>query len=153
MIGLFLRAERDVQSARTRRPCAHPIFYREEISPAPENPSICYSILHHTPPKNRQQVRLTRLGGNLGSGTLSTLLALDARLALGGAGSVLGLVGLLLALSSGLLLLGVLDGGLASGGTGLGALASSLLDHVKGSTDDSTLALDDTAGTLLSDFL
>jgi hypothetical protein len=42
---------------------------------------------------------------------------------------------------------------LASGGTGLGALASSFLDHVKGSTDDSTLRLDDTAGTLLGDFL
>ena len=96
---------------------------------------------------------LTGLGGNLGSGALGTLLALDTALAGRGAGSGLGLLSLLLALGSGLLLLGVLDGLLASGGTGLGALASSFLDHVKGSTDDSTLGLDDTAGTLLGDFL
>jgi hypothetical protein len=70
-----------------------------------------------------------------------------------GAGGVLSLLGLLLALSSGLLLLGVLDGLLAGGGTSLGALASSLLDHIERSTDDGTLGLDDTASTLLGDFL
>lgn len=78
---------------------------------------------------------------------------MNTGLAGSGAGSGLGLLSLLLALRSGLLLLGVLDGLLASGGTSLGALASSLLDHIKGSTDDSTLGLDDTAGTLLGDFL
>lgn len=85
---------------------------------------------------------------------LSTLLALDALTStLGGAGGVLGLVSLLLALGSGLLLLALLDGLLAGGGTGLGALGAALLDNVEGSTDNGTLGLHDTAGTLLGDFL
>lgn len=103
---------------------------------------------------NRQTFNhLSGLGLDLDRSTLGTLLALDTGLAGRGAGSGLGLLGLLLALGSSLLILGVLDGLLASGGTGLGALGSSFLDHVKGSTDDSTLGLDDTATTLLGDFL
>ena len=84
---------------------------------------------------------------------LSTLLALDALTStLGGVGGVLGL-SLLLALGSGLLLLALLDGLLAGGGTGLGALGAALLDNVEGSTDNGTLGLHDTAGTLLGNFL
>ena len=85
---------------------------------------------------------------------LSTLLALDALTStLGGVGGVLGLVSLLLALGSGLLLLALLDGLLAGGGTGLGALGAALLDNVEGGTDNGTLGLHDTAGTLLGNFL
>lgn len=86
---------------------------------------------------------------------LSTLLALDALTSttLGGGGGVLGLLSLLLALGSGLLLLALLDGLLAGGGTGLGALGAALLDNVEGSTDNGTLGLHDTAGTLLGNFL
>jgi hypothetical protein len=97
---------------------------------------------------------LTRLGGNLGGSTLCTLLALNTLgLALGGAGSGLGLLSFLAALRSGLLVLGVLDSLLAGGGTSFRALASSLLDHIKGSTDNGTLGLDNTASALLRDFL
>lgn len=112
------------------------------------------SVINLSNPNIRQNFQhLSGLGLDLDRSTLGTLLALDTALAGGGAGSRLGLLSLLLALGSGLLLLGVLDGLLASGGTGLGALASSFLDHVKGSTDDGTLGLDDTASTLLGDFL
>ena len=69
------------------------------------------------------------------------------------AGGGLGLLGLLGAGGSGLLLLGLLDGLLASGLTGLGALGAALLDHVEGGTNDGTLGLDNTAGTLLGNFL
>lgn len=72
---------------------------------------------------------------------------------LGGTGGGLGLVSLLSALGSGLLLLGLLDGVLASGGTGLGALVAALLDHIERGTDDGTLGLNDTARALLSNFL
>lgn len=94
---------------------------------------------------------LAGLGGNLGGRALGTLLALDA---LGGTlGGALGLLGLLLALGGALLLLGLLDGLLAGGLTGLGALGAALLDHVEGGTDDGTLVLHNTAGTLLGNFL
>jgi hypothetical protein len=97
---------------------------------------------------------LTRLGSDFGSGTLSTLLALDALTStLSSTGGGLGLVSLLLGLGGCLLLLGVLDGLLASGGTGLGALGAALLDNVEGGTDDGTLVLDDTASALLGNFL
>ena len=97
---------------------------------------------------------LTRLAGSLGSRALSTLLALDTlSSALGGRGGVLGLLGLLAALGGGLLLLGFLDGLLAGGGTGLRTHGTALLDDVEGGTDDSTLVLYNTAGTLLGDFL
>ena len=105
-------------------------------------------------PSHTVFIPLARLSGDLGGGTLSTLLALDALTStLGSSGGVLSLVGLLLALGGGLLLLGLLDGLLAGGGTGLGALGAALLDNVEGSTDDGTLVLDGTAGTLLGDFL
>lgn len=97
--------------------------------------------------------RLTRLGLDLNGGTLSTLFALDAALAGRGTGSVLGLFGLLLALRGGLLVLGILNSLLASSGTSFRALASSLLDHIERGTDNSTLGLDNTASTLLGDFL
>jgi len=108
---------------------------------------------HHSH-QDRHPVPLTRPGGDLGSSTLDLLLALDAlSLALGSHGGVLGLLSLLLALGSGLLLLGLLNGGGTGSGTGLGAHATALLDHIEGGTDDGTLGLDDTAGTLLSNFL
>lgn len=148
----YLRA---VRESRPQETIAHtPIycinFVKETQIPAPEASRIpSYSPAQAKP----LLFRLTRLGGNLGGRALSTLLALDA---LGGTlagGSVLGLLGLLSLLGSGLLLLGVLDGLLASSSTGLRALVAALLDHVEGSTNDSTLGLDGTAGTLLSDFL
>ena len=95
---------------------------------------------------------LAGLGGDLGGRALSTLLALDAlgtTLSSGG----LGLLGLLGGGGSSLLLLGLLDGLLAGGLTGLGALGAALLDHVEGSTNDGTLVLDNTAGALLGDLL
>lgn len=98
-------------------------------------------------------IRLTRLGSDLGGRALSTLLALDALSGLGTGGSGLGLLSTLAALVGGLLLLGVLDSLLAGGGTGLGALGAALLDHVEGGTNDGTLALHDTAGALLGNFL
>lgn len=91
---------------------------RKSVTPSP---LILFGFFH-----------LTRLGLDLGSRTLGTHLALNTLgLALGSAGSVLGLLGLLATLRSGLLLFGVLDGFLAGGGTGLRALASSLLDHIE----------------------
>lgn len=97
---------------------------------------------------------LARLGSDLGGRALGALLALDATsTTLGGGGSGLGLVGLLGGSGGGLLLLGLLDGLLAGGLTGLRALRAALLDHIKGGTDDGTLGLHDTAGTLLGNLL
>lgn len=97
-------------------------------------------------------IPLTGLGGDLGSRALGTHLALDsAGLATGG--SELGLLGLLLLLGLALLLLGVLNVGLAGGEAGLGAHAAALLDHIEGGSDDATLGLHDTASALLRNFL
>lgn len=97
---------------------------------------------------------LTALCGDLHVRSLGTLLALESlSLTLGGTSSVLGLLGLLLTLSSGPLLLSFLDGGGAGGATGLGALCSTLLDHVERGTDDGTLVLDGAASALLGDLL
>jgi hypothetical protein len=112
------------------------------------------AIVHSTPIDFTATVHLTRLGADLGRSTLGTLLALNTLgLTLGGVGSGLGLLSLLAALGSGLLLFGVLDGLLAGGSTSLGAHASSLLDHIEGGTDNGTLGLDNTASTLLGNFL
>lgn len=91
--------------------------------------------------------------GDLGGGTLGTLLADLGALALGGRGGELGLVGLLGGSGSSLLLLALLDGLGAGGGTSLGALRALLLDHIEGSTDDGTLGLDGAAGSLLGNLL
>ena len=125
-----------------------------DSTPAPVPASSVIS----QPSKNKISIsiqlllNLAGLGGDLGGGALSTLLALDA-LGTTLGGSSLGLLGLLAALGGSLLLLGVLDGLLAGGLTGLGALGAALLDHVEGGTDDGTLVLHNTAGTLLSDLL
>lgn len=95
---------------------------------------------------------LAGVGGNFGGSAPSTLLALDT-LASALGGGALGLLSLLLALGGGLLLLSILDGLLASGLTGLGAHGAALLDHIEGGTDDGTLVLHNTAGTLLGNFL
>lgn len=97
---------------------------------------------------------LTALCGNLLRCTLSTLLALDAGgLTASGASCALGLLHLLLALSGSLLLLALLDGGLAGGGTGLWALRPAFLDHIERGTDDGTLVLNGAASALLGDLL
>lgn len=70
-----------------------------------------------------------------------------------GLGRRLGLLQLLLALGVALLLLARRDGGLARGGTGLGALGAALFDDVEGGADDATLLLDCAAGALLGYFL
>lgn len=126
--------------------------------PAPVTSQIpsmkCLPSAPPNPKPDRYIFSLTRLGSDLGGGTLGALLALDALSStLASRGGGLSLVGLLLALGSSLLLLGVLDGLLAGSGTGLGALRTALLDHVEGGTDDAALVLDGTAGTLLSNFL
>jgi hypothetical protein len=122
----------------------------------PESPSHVQEDLEtiiHTlfPPTSS----LTGLGSNLDRRTLSTLLAGDATtsLALGGRGGELGLLSLLGSSGGLLLVLALLDGGEAGGGTGLGAHRATLLDHIEGSTNDSTLGLDGAAGALLGDFL
>lgn len=97
---------------------------------------------------------LAARGLGLGGSALGALLALDALgLATGTGGGGLGLLSLLLAVAGGLLVLGVLDGLLAGGGAGLGALVAALLDHIERGTDDGALVLDGTAGTLLGNLL
>jgi hypothetical protein len=68
-------------------------------------------------------------------------------------GGGLGLLSLLHALGGSALLLALLDGGLAGSRAGLGALCATLLDHVKGSTNDGTLGLDLTATAGLGSLL
>lgn len=95
---------------------------------------------------------LTSASLDLRRSTLGTLLGhLDTTTASGG--RVLGLLGLLLALSLGLLLLAGLDGLLAGGGAGSRGGGALGLDHIEGSTDDSTLGLDGAACALLGDLL
>jgi hypothetical protein len=58
----------------------------------------------------------------------------------------------------GLLLLGAellcgIDGGPTLGSSDFRSLASALLDHVEGCSDDTSLGLDGTTGALLGDFL
>jgi hypothetical protein len=74
-------------------------------------------------------------------------------LTLCGSGGRLGLLGLLLGLSGGLLLLALLDGGSAGCGSGFGSLGTALLDHIEGGTNDGTLVLDGAASALLGNFL
>jgi len=97
--------------------------------------------------------RLSRLGGNLGWGTLGLHLRDFGSLTLCCLGSTLGLLGLPLALSGGLLLLAFLDSSLSGGGSGFWSHGSSLLDDVEGCTNDGSLVLDRSAGSLLGDFL
>lgn len=94
---------------------------------------------------------LTGPGLDLGGGALGALLRLDLTASTGS--GVLGLVGLLQRLGSGLLVLALLDGGSAGSGAGLGALGAALLDDVERGTDDGTLVLDCAAGALLGDLL
>ena len=100
------------------------------------------------------QSSLTRFGANFWHSSFNTLLALNALdLALGSLGSILGLFGLLLIFRSNFLFFSVLDGLLTGSGAGLGAHASSLFNHIKRNTNDSTLRLNDTSSTLLGNFL
>lgn len=115
---------------------------------------------HRTTPscRNRTDLQIVCLSGprlHLGRGTLLLLLAGDATtgLALCGVGGGFGLLGLLLGLGGCLLVLALLDGLLAGGGTGLGPHGAALLDHVERGTDDGALVLDRAAGALLGDFL
>lgn len=52
-----------------------------------------------------------------------------------------------------LLLLALLDGLGAGSGAGLGSDVALLLDHVEGGTDNASLGLDGTAGSLLGNLL
>ena len=105
----------------------------------------------NTSPSER---RLAGPGLDLGGGALGALLGLDlGGLATGTGGGALGLLSLLGRLGSSLLLLALLDGGLAGGGAGFGALGAALLDHVERGTDDGTLLLDGAAGALLGNLL
>jgi hypothetical protein len=78
--------------------------------------------------ERNKETDLARLGSDLGGRALGALLSLDATST-------------------------ILDGLLAGGLTGLRALRAALLDHIKGSTDDGTLSLHNTAGTLLGNLL
>lgn len=107
-----------------------------------------------TPVNDFSILRLLGRLGDLGLRTLGTHLADVADgLALGRNGGVLGLLSLLSSLGGLLLLLVLLDGLRAGGGTGLGAHVTALLDHIEGSTNDGTLGLDVTASALLGDLL
>ena len=138
----------------------HPRFVEEPAGKTHKNHGLPSSQVFSFPPlatPPNQQPRLPRLAGagsGLGRRALGALLA-DAPhgLALGGNGSVLGLLGLLGSLGGGLLLLALLDGLETGGGAGLGALRALLLDHVEGSTNDATLGLDGAASALLGDLL
>jgi len=103
--------------------------------------------------KQNQSCPLTTRSLDLLWRTLSTLFARQSRLSLGSTCSTLCLLCLLCAGGLGTLVLALLDSSCACSGTGLGSLVSSLLDHIEGSTDNSTLRLDSTAGALLSNFL
>jgi len=96
---------------------------------------------------------LTSRGLDLLWRTLSTHLACDSGVSLCSTGSVLRLLSLLCALGSSSLLLALLDSSLTGGGTGFWSLTATLLDHIEGGTDNSTLRLDGTAGSLLGNFL
>lgn len=108
-------------------------------------------VLQRAPSTSR---RLAGSGSNLNLRTLGALLAhVSLGLALGGGGSVLGLLGLLGSLGSGLLLLVLSDGLGAGGRSGLGAHRPALLDDLEGSTNDGSLGLDGTASALLGNLL
>ena len=116
----------------------------------------CMSFPPENPQSNSSQnpTILTGSSSDLLWCTLSTLLALNSSsLSLGTGSSGLSLLGLLCALGGSALVLTLLDCGLAGGGTSLWSLGSSLLDDVEGSTNDGTLGLDGTAGTLLGNLL
>ena len=126
--------------------------YRKRDSESKRTPS------HPEKPARTQtmhaiSIRLTSPCLHLGCGTLGTLLADLGGLASCTGGGLLRLLGLLRGLGGSLLLLALLDGGGAGGGTGLGSLSAALLDYVERGTDDGTLVLDCAAGTLLGDLL
>jgi hypothetical protein len=127
------------------------VFQKQGNDPRPVPESSIISRPPHTNTSIPNQIsNLAGLGGDLGGRALSTLLGDGLSTTLGG---VLGLLGLLLGLVGGLLVLGVLDGLLAGGLTSLGADGAALLDLLKGGTDDGTLVLHNTAGTLLGNLL
>lgn len=108
-------------------------------------------LLHQ--PKTKS-FSLASSGGNLDLSTLGTLLAdVSLGLALASGGSGLGLLGLLGSSSLGLLLLALLDSLGTSGGSGLRAHGTALLDHIERGTNDGTLGLDGSASALLGDLL
>lgn len=84
--------------------------------------------------------------------SLGTLLA-NLSSTLGVLGSELSLLSLLSSGSSLLLLLALLDGLGSGGGTSLGSDGSTLLNHIEGGTDDGSLGLDGSAGSLLGNLL
>jgi hypothetical protein len=85
---------------------------------------------------------------------LGSLLALNAlSLSLCLSRGRLCLLSLLLALCGGLLLLSFFDSGATGSGAGFWSHGSTLLDDVKGCTNDGTLLLDSAAGALLGYFL
>lgn len=93
-------------------------------------------------------------GLDLGGRALGTLLAHDtSSLTLGCLAGALGLLSLLSGLGSSLLLFALLDGLLAGSRARLRAHRSSLLNHIEGSTNDGTLGLDGSAGSLLGSLL
>lgn len=104
--------------------------------------------------KKGKKKHLASSGSNLDRRTLGTLLADVSRgLTLAGGGGSLGLVSLLGSGGRVLLLLALLDGLGAGGGSGLGSHGTALLDHIERGTNDGTLGLDGSARALLGDLL
>lgn len=121
------------------------------MQPSVYHPSAIH--IHHNSTQPSNFNRLSRLGSNLGWSALGLLLRDLGSLARGCLGSTLCLLSLLLALGSGLLFLAFTDGCLSGSGSSFWSHRSSLLDHVEGCTDDSSLVLDCSAGPLLCNFL
>lgn len=96
---------------------------------------------------------LTSIGLDLLGGTLGTLLADLSALALGSLSGELGLLSLLGGGGRGLLVLAILDGLSSGGGASLGADVALLLDHIERCTDNASLGLDGSAGSLLGNLL
>jgi len=121
---------------------------KEARRKAPEKES------HFTPrPRSHQTRHLASPRLDLRGSTLRTLLRYLGCVSTGGGSRRLGLLRLLLALGGGPLLLALLDGLVTSSLAGFGTESTLLFDHIEGGTNDGTLGLDGTAGSLLGDFL
>lgn len=128
----------------------HPIFV---VKNRPERHTrTTDSILSFS---HRRAVPLAGSCSNFGSRALGSLLAklcsLGGTLGLGS--GELCLLSLLGSLGGSLLLLVQLDSLSAGGRSDVGSHGAALLDHIKRGTDDGSLGLDSSAGSLLGNFL
>lgn len=142
---------REIHATRNREDVA--VFVKRHSSPTLDAACTCLAI-KRTPSINRHVRPLTGRGLDLHGRALGSLLADNALgLSLGRRGRSLRLVFLLKSGLGRLLVLGVLDGSGAGSRSSLGSHGTTLLDDIEGSTDDSSLGLDGSAGSLLGGFL